>query len=358
MQIELKKHYFTTSENNLISYGKLSASLFTYSTGVEGIRISNAVGNVELLPFKGQQIWRAFFHGRELSMKTAFQSPPATTNFLQSFGAFMVHCGASRIGGPEPGESFPIHGHLPNATYEKVYLIGGSDSKGNYLALSGEYRFIEFFGNQYLAHPEVKIYENSGLMDIRMAITNLAQTDFELMYLCHINFRPINGAQLHYTAPYDAKHVRVRTSVPSHIKPPTGYAEFLDSLAQNPSLHHTIRETDSYDPEAVFYIQYSPDANGFCHTLQVHASGEADYVCHHHQNLPCALRWISRTPNHDAIALVEPSTCEADGYANEKEKGNIRIVKPGETYTMQISAGALNVDELKNITSMNQIIVF
>lgn len=36
------------------SSGSLEASLFRYSTGVAGVRVSNAHGEVELLPFQGQ----------------------------------------------------------------------------------------------------------------------------------------------------------------------------------------------------------------------------------------------------------------------------------------------------------------
>ena len=110
--INLQRHFFTESEKSLAEYEGLTASTFRYSTGVHGLRLVNQVGQFILLPFQGQQIWQAEFHGRMLTMKSMFNEPRPTTDFLQTCGAFLIHCGATAMG--VPGEQ---NTHPPTVSY-------------------------------------------------------------------------------------------------------------------------------------------------------------------------------------------------------------------------------------------------
>jgi hypothetical protein len=76
------------------------ASTFRYDSGVEALRIANKMGSLVLLPFQGQQIWSAEFGGRNLTMKSMFDEPRATTQYLENYGGFLLHCGATAMGVP------------------------------------------------------------------------------------------------------------------------------------------------------------------------------------------------------------------------------------------------------------------
>ena len=349
IKFNLNPDFFHYYENNVVETDSLCAILFRYASGVCGIRLFNKAGFIELLPFQGQQIWKARFEGRDLQLKTHFTEPGNTSDFLKTFGGFMVHCGALRVGGPAGGDIHPLHGELPNAPYQKAWLVYGEDKNGKYLSTSGQYDYREFFGSYYSAVPEVRLYENSTELDISMRIKNISNRQMELMYLCHINFSPVDGSQLEYSAAYNNENVKIRSSIPSHIKPDKDYVRTIDELKINPVLHHKINRELTADPELVFYINYSADETGRCHTLQIHPDGKSDYVCHQKSQLPKAMRWISRTPDHDAIALVEPATCEVEGYLLEKQKGNVMILNPGEEFTCNIQAGALDVTRTNEV---------
>jgi len=58
-----------------------------------------------------------------------------------------------------------------------------------------------------------------------------------------------------------------------------------------------------------------------------------------------ATRWVSRTPDQDAIALVEAGTCEPEGYLAEKAKGYVKVLPPGETFVAEFEIGALAAEE-------------
>jgi hypothetical protein len=140
----------------------------------------------------------------------------------------------------------------------------------------------------------------------------------------------------------------VRTSIPSHIRPQAGYAEFIAELEQHPERHHLLAPGMAFDPEVVFFIDYLADAEGWAHSMQVHPDGSADYVAHRPDQLPKATRWISRTPDQDAMAIVEPGTAEPEGYLAEKAKGNLWILPPGQ-FRCQIVTGMLAAEEARRM---------
>ena len=58
-----------------------------------------------------------------------------------------------------------------------------------------------------------------------MEIRNLKKSPMELMYLAHVNFRPLDGGRLVTPAPATPQAMRVRTLVPGNLSPPPGYRD-------------------------------------------------------------------------------------------------------------------------------------
>ena len=99
-KITLKPGMFAENEQTLVEHGPLSASTFRFSTGVCGLRLRNDEGELVLLPFQGQQVWSVSFQGRNLTMKSMFDEPRATRDYLGTYGGFLLHCGATAMGVP------------------------------------------------------------------------------------------------------------------------------------------------------------------------------------------------------------------------------------------------------------------
>ncbi len=158
MKMQLQPAFFSEREKSLIEFGALAASTFLYPTGVAGLRLKNWQGELELLPFQGQQIWSAAFRGRTLTMKSMFDAPNPTRDYLQNYGGFLIHCGATAMGVPAATDTHPLHGELPNAPYQEAFLIAGEDERGQYLGLGGRYRHTLAFSANYTAEPLVKLY--------------------------------------------------------------------------------------------------------------------------------------------------------------------------------------------------------
>jgi hypothetical protein len=354
--INLQPYFFTETEKTLAEHAGLTASTFLYPTGVAGLRLTNQVGQIEMLPFQGQQIWDAQFYGRTLTMKSMFETPYPTTQYLHTYGGFLIHCGATAMGVPEAADSHPLHGELPNAPYQSAQLVIGEDEGGTYMGVTGRYQYTVAFSHNHVTQPLVKLYAGSSRLSISMTVKNLKRSPMELMYLSHINFRPVDNGKLVYSAPCDPEHIRVRSSIPAHISPPTGYRAFLAELETNPEKHNLLAPDLAFDPEVVFFIDYLTDAAGWAHSMQVHPDGSADFISHRPDQLDHGVRWISRTADQDALGLLLPATAEPEGYTAEKAKGNIKVLPPGGEFHFSLETGALNPAEAKEMEAkINQI---
>src|SRR6185369_6671370 len=138
VEIDLRAVRFAAQPATLLRALGMEARVFRYSTGIDAVTLASRSGEVTILPFKGQQVWRASFNGRPLTMRSMFDEPQPTTDYLSTYGAFLIHCGLSAMGGPGAGDDHPLHGEMPNARFQSARLVVGDDAGGPYLALSGE----------------------------------------------------------------------------------------------------------------------------------------------------------------------------------------------------------------------------
>jgi len=352
VRIPLYDRYFTEKERAVASSGEFTVSAFRYDSGVAALRLNNSRGGITVLPFQGQQVWRCDFDGRELTMRSTFDEPVNTTEYLATYGAFLLHCGATAVGVPSKEDTHPLHGELPNAPYKSAHIAFGSDEAGDYAEIGGLYNYKVAFNHNYTAEPSVRLYTGSAILNVEMRITNLKGTDMEVMYMEHINFRPVDGAVLEYSADYTPEAVAVNVNIPEHIKSsaPIGeFIEFLHKIKNDPVLHHKLTPDARFDPEAVFRIKYRADADGFAHSMQIHPDGSADYAAHDTAMFDQPIRWIARTPDHDAMGLVLPMNTGNGGYLHEKAEGNIKSVGTGECAVFRTKMGLLTPAEAKEM---------
>jgi len=337
MKINLKKEFFTNSEFLLIDHNGMKATTFRYSTGVEAIKIENSRGYFIILPYQGQQVWRVHFDGHDLQMKTGMAEPVPNTTYLRTYGGFLLHCGVCGIGSPQAGDKHPQHGELPNVEYHEAYIDCGE----NYMAVGGTYRYDESFIRNYTFRPECKLYQDDTVLKIHVELENRRTKPMEYMYLCHINFHPIDGAELVYSAPYDSEHIKVLTSPDDDA----ALAEYKAKAAADPSIQNIVgAEGQVYDPEICFTITYKGDEQNRAYTLQDTGDG-AYYVSHPVDALPTGVRWISRTGNEDSMGMILPATGEALGYTYGKENGQVKLLDAMSTLVFDVEAGYITADK-------------
>ena len=344
--VTLQPRFFSEKKRLFLERGALKASLFLFESGVAAVELENGVSELVMLPFQGQQIWSATFGGRNVTMKSMFDQPRPTADYLQTYGGFLLHCGFTAMGVPTVEDDHPLHGELPNAKFQQAWLELGEDEGGAYIGLGGRYQHTVAFTHNYTATPIVKLYAGAKEVHVSLSCHNCKNTPMEYMYLAHANFRPVDGGRIVYSAKVSPQTVRVRRSIPGHVSPGPEYLDFLNRLGERPEEHHILDASLTFDPELVFSIDYDADDQGWAHTLQVHPDGSADYVRHRPEQLPIGVRWISRTPDQDALGLVLPSTAEPEGKTAEKAKGNVRELEGGGTWRCDYVLGTLDAQEV------------
>jgi hypothetical protein len=353
MEVPLRENYFTEQERTFVDFESLKATLFLYESGVHGVKIANENGYIIVLPFKGQQVWNAFFHGRYLNMKTMYQEPKNTDFFLNTYGCFVMHCGPLRMGCPGPEDDHILHGELPYADYDEAALVVGEDEKGKYIGVTGLYDYNRAFGEKYHARPLVKLHEGSSLVDISITVENYSGYPMELMYMCHVNFRPVEHGRIVQSVDWAKENMELRTVIPEHVKASQAFIDFLARLEEDPRLTEVIKPEDEYNPEIAFFI-HSPqvDENGWSHYMQVHPDGSADYIRYKPEELDHNTRWISRTEDQAGLGLALPATCDPEGYTAEKKKGNIKEIPAKSSVSFSVVAGYLNPEEAKEMEAL------
>jgi hypothetical protein len=344
--VALHERHFSERETVLASCGGLTASTFRYPSGVAALRIANQLGHLVLLPFQGQQIWDAHFLGRTLTMTSMFPEPVATDDYLSTYGAFFIHCGVTAMGNPGPTDTHPLHGELPNARYQEAALVAGSDADGPFMALAGAYRHTVAFRHNYKAEPTVKLHAGSSRIEVDLTVRNLKRTPMELMYLAHINFRPVDNALLIDTVPAARDRIRIRPGPPEAS---AAQRKLIDAVRADPDLHRRQAPGRMTDPELVLFLDCLADERGWAHSMQLHPDGAADFVTHRPDELGVGVRWIARTPDQDAMGLMLPATAEADGYTAEKAKGNVRLVPAEGMFRCRLEFGALKPDAASDL---------
>ncbi len=350
MRIWLKKNFFTEKEHTIVENNEMRVIAFKYSTGVEALKVENCKGYFIILPFQGQQIWRAKFCGKDLTMKTLIEEPVKTTEYLKTYGGFMLHCGIDAFGVPQADDNHSLHGELPNIEYDEAYIDCGED----YISVGGNLYFNESLNRNYVFSPECKLYKNDTVIKISVGIENRRCTPMEYMYLCHINFRPVDGAELIYSAKCDKDNIKISKIISEDTPKDKAEAllKYMNELEEDPQLHNTIDKNQLYDPEICMFINYKGDENNRAYTLQKTDDG-ACYVSHPIDVLPQAVRWIARNGNEDCMGMVLPATAEHLGYMNAKRKGQIKVLGPNEKLNFYIEAGY--IDEKKALDIKNKI---
>jgi hypothetical protein len=321
---------FGEKERVAARFGGLTARLFRYDSGIEAVRLSNARGGVVVLPYFGQMVWSAEFDGVALAMESMFAEPRPAKSIVETYGCLAFHSGLLRNGVPSALDAHELHGEAPSAPMNSAGIACGVDALGPWMAVVGERDYAMGFGAHYLARPRVVLREGATSFDVEMTVDNRSAAPMDLMYMCHVNFAFAAGARIVQSAPYTPEHVVVRTAIPGHVVPNDDYRALIAELAANPARMERLDEPKRYDPEQVFYVKgakKSPD--GLVRHLMLRREGDAFSIAWDPVSMPHTIRWILVNGDQRVAAFAMPATCEPEGYAAEKRKGNVRSLAAG-----------------------------
>ncbi len=328
--IALRRASFGEKEREAVRFGALSAHTFRCDTGIEAVRLVNPRGEVVALPYLGQMVWSAKFDGVELAMQSMFAAPRPAKTIVETYGCLAYHCGILRNGVPSAGDTHALHGEAPCAEMDEAGIACGTDSRGRWIALTGEREYAMGFGAHYRARPRVILREDGANCEIVMEVENLSAAPMDLMYMCHVNFAFAEGARIVQNVPFTPEHVVARIAIPAHVTPTDDYRALIAELATNPARMERLDEPARYDPEQVFYIKGAKSAaDGLVRYLMLRREGDAFSIAWDPIAMPHTIRWVLANSDQRVAAFAMPATCEPEGYTAEKRKGNVRSLAGG-----------------------------
>lgn len=350
-RVNFKPSFFGDRPLELLRDGELSATAFRYETGVCGLRIRNQHCNMVVLPYMGQQIWFAEFEGKNLTQKSIFDQPQATTKFGDNYGGLLLHCGLTNINCAGEGEDYPLHGELPFANYPETYTGIGRDEKGKYLAVGGTYVYRNSQEYHYAYSPELRLYDDASVVEMHIDIHNRRGSSLDYMFMCHMNWLAVDGSHIVYSAKKDKEHIKVDpTELGGDSLRAVRIREYGKRLLEDPTIADVLDlENQCYDPEMCINIKYESDEKGWAHAMQVMPDGDACYVGFRTKELPYALRWYCCTGDEAGIGIALPTTGTNRSTAYQKEHGYYNTLAAGAHESIRFNFGYLSKEKAQSV---------
>lgn len=331
--IPLNKALFNQQEVILIQSEDFKVSAFKYNSGVEGLKIENAKGYLTILPYLGQMIWDATFLGEDLCMENMFYEPKPSNEIVSTYGCFAFHSGLIRNGCPSPEDDHPLHGEMPCANMDTAWL----ELDEHQITLKGEYEYVMGFGDHYLAMPSVSIDKGASVFEIKMKVQNLASVPMPLQYMCHMNTAYFPEA--HMTQNIPDSSVKIRESIPSHVKPTPQWLDFNDRLKVQPAPIQQLSTPDMYDPEIVYFMDDLSQHIDNAEFEMTIPNGKTLITQFNTTEFNYATRWILYNGDQKVGAYVLPATCRPEGYLAAEKKRTLIHLQPKEVKEFTVRTG-------------------
>ena len=325
-RLRLDPAHFGLREAWLLKAASYSVSSFRYQSGVEAIRVTCGRGEIVWLPFLGQQLWDWKIDGRSRKFTGFVETPARGRTYLQNYGAFLIHCGVTAMGNPGQGDTHPLHGELPMAAFDRVWLEIPAAASGS-PALCGSLHWHVPYECDYRCLVRTTIDPAGTSVGVEVTVRNESGLPLEAMYLAHINFALAGAALVRCTEKHADGAIRIRDeSANSGAR-----AQLIDGALRLAGLRA--------DPEFVATIRHGSALRQEEESRLVLEDGSSFWVRHGSPLLDHHVVWITSTPDRGACGFHLPSTAAPDGLAAARTAGELKLIPPRGTAKMAYSFG-------------------
>ncbi|EGP5096653.1 TPA: aldose 1-epimerase family protein [Enterococcus faecium] len=333
-KINLEYKMFEKSDFVLYQDKYFKVTTFTYPSGVEALKLENQKGYLTVLPFMGLIIWDAVFDGISLKMKDMFSQPLPGDGIADTYGCFEFTSGLLGNGTPAPEDDYQLHGEAPTSKMDHAYVEIGDD----YIEIHADFEYVKGFGDHYLSEPSVRMYQNSGLFDIKLSVTNLSKSQtMPLQYMCHMNYAYVENGKISQNFPDSA--MKLRQTIPSHVHPTPEWLAYNEELKNSGALINDLNDSVHYDPEIVFF---SEDLRQFTDEAEFRMTAPKDHnflTKFKTSEFPIVTRWLLFNADQQVAAFALPGTSTPEGRSAATAAGTLIQLKPGEKRSFMVTTG-------------------
>ncbi len=331
--IELQRDFFKENKKVIFKNDEFTVKLFRYSTDVEAIEVTNSRGKMVVLPYLGQIIWDLSFDEIDLKMKNMFTEPKKVTEIVDTYGCFSFHSGLISNGCPGPEDNHTLHGEMPCADMDKVWLEITDKS----IKINGSKEYTKGFGHHYLAKPSVTMQAKATFVEIGMNIKNLAGSEMPLQYMCHMNYAYLEDSRMQQNIPDEA--FKLRDSIPGHVHPTKKWLKYTEELKSGKQQLNTLTKPEMYDPEIVFFADHLKQYQEEVEFEMLSPNGVAFFTKFSTEEFNYATRWLLYNEDQQVGAFVLPGTCRSEGFLAAKEAGSLIMLDAGEERSFKVTTG-------------------
>jgi hypothetical protein len=306
--------------------------------GVEALEFTTGSGFAfTVLLGRGMDVSSAAFNGASLCWRSGVGEvapeffEPQGIGWLRSFGGgLLTTCGLTYLGAPceDEGEQLGLHGRISNTPAESV--CHDREWRGESLAMwaRGKVREARVFGENVLLTRTISAWGGESRIRIEDEIRNEGFERAPLMVLYHFNFGfPLLDKGTKLYAPS-------RRAILREGKKTVARSRWQVFPAPQPRFR-----------EEVFYHDMQPDKGGWVTVVLANEhflrrQGLGVYIRYRQRELPRFVQWKMAGEGTYVLGL-EPANCWVEGRGEERRRGTLRFLRPGESRRFRLEFGVL-----------------
>lgn len=305
--------------------------------GMRIIEVNNGSGIVfSIYPDRGMDIGEASFKGMPLvwlpaEPAVAASYDPNGINWLRSWGGGMLtSCGLTNVGGPCEcnGENHGLHGRLSHIPATEVNTEAKWDDNGNYtLTVTGKIIQSRVFGENLTLTRKISCSAGINTISIEDAVENNGFAESPFMLLYHMNFG------------WPLVNENSILSAPEHQVTPQG-----EVAAAGISDWHKMQLPTAGFAEQVFYHDLPAAADGMTALTLINPDEKVKLtVSCRKAELPFFVQWKQMGQGEYVLGL-EPANCVPENRNNNRDKGTLKTIAPGEIINHKVTVSLENID--------------
>jgi hypothetical protein len=315
------------------------ARLLTFSEGPEsGVQVAEIrTGSglaFSVLPGRGMDLGFAEFRGMPLCWRSstgevaAAHYEPEGDGWLRGFsGGLLVTCGLTTAGWPsvDAGQALPLHGRASYLQARNLHVDADWNGDEYIMWVQGRTRETTVFGENVRLTRRVWARLGESRLYIDDVLDNLGHTPSPLMLAYHINV----GFPL---LDEDSELI----SSAHEMEPITD-----DREAALADFAHYGPPRRDWEPTVLVH-RVRASADGWARTAFVNRRlGLGLYIKQRAEELPWLWQW--KQLGYGAyVAGVEPANCFGQGRADDRARGTLQFLQPGEQRRHSLELGVLD----------------
>jgi hypothetical protein len=246
------------------------------------------------------------------------------------YGGLVVTCGLTQAGAPtvDQGQPLGLHGRVSHLPAKNVWVDGAWEGDEYRFWVRGKLQEAVVFGENLQLTREISARLGENHLTIRDTVENLGYARTEQMLLYHINigFPAVDeGSEL--ISP-------TRAATPRDAEAEKGKEEYARLSAPVPG----------YKEKCYFHEMATGPGGVVKAAIANRALGHAAYVRYQKSQLPNFTEWKMMGQGNYVIGM-EPANCLVMGRADERARGTLQFLEPGERREYELEIGVLTSRE-------------